>query len=416
MFSDYPSGQSGVARVVEELLFELCRRDDIALTAVAASGDDPLLDVTRSALYLESQGRKEFQPALTGRFGLAELYFRIFSSSSAAGFSSAMASIRSRPARLLARAVRKIDRPRVSLRNGSYDIFHSPFLKLPARNVVGDLARVLTVHDLIFLKNPEFMTPGLVSFLQRIFDSVDYERDWVICNSDFTKHEFCEYSGMVPERVFVTPLAAADRFRPISDPDRLAEVRRKYLIPDGPYLLALSQFQPRKNFSHLIRCFSRLLSEQPGLDAHLVMVGSPGWLFEEIFAAGRDSDEIVNRIIFTGFVADEDLSAVYSGATAFVFPSLYEGFGLPPLEAMQCGVPVITSNTTALPEVVGGAGLLVDPTDKDSLCQAMLDVLSSSDLRRELSRKGLVRSREFSWALCAQRTVDAYNEIFGASS
>jgi glycosyltransferase involved in cell wall biosynthesis len=113
-------------------------------------------------------------------------------------------------------------------------------------------------------------------------------------------------------------------------------------------------------------------------------------------------------VIFTGYVPNPDLSAIYSGATALLFPSLYEGFGLPALEAMQCGLPVVASNTTAFPEVIGDAGLLVNPTDADSLCQAMLDLLSSEALRRELSERGLVRSKDFSWANCAERTVAAY--------
>ncbi|MBC8032318.1 MAG: glycosyltransferase family 4 protein [Pyrinomonadaceae bacterium] len=410
-FFNHQDGQSGVYRTVEELLLELCKRDDIELRAVAASGEDPLLDVTNSALYIARQAGCQFDPALSGRFGLSEIYFRTFGSSSRVGDADFQAAGNYRARQYITRAVRKIDRPRLGLKHGGYDVFHSPFLKLPSRAVIGDIPRVLTVYDLIFLKNPEFMTPALVAFLQRIFESVDYERDWVICISEFTKQEFCDYSGMLPERVFVTPLAAADHFRPISNAERIADARQKYSIPNGNYFLALSALQPRKNFSHLIRCFCRLLLEQPHLDINLVIVGAPGWLYEEIFATGGTSSEFRNRITFTGFVANEDLSAVYSGATAFVFPSLYEGFGLTPLEAMQCGLPVITSNTTALPEVVGEAGLLVNPTDADSLCQAMFDILSKPDLRSELSRKGLLRSEKFSWASCAQKTVEAYKKI-----
>jgi glycosyltransferase involved in cell wall biosynthesis len=417
-FFNYPSGQSGVYRTVEELLLELCKRTDIELTAVAASGDNPLVDVINSAAYVRSQVNCRFDPALGGRFGLSDRYFRTFGSASRrskAKTSIAPDSGNHKARQFITRAIRKIDRPRLAFKRGSYDVFHSPFLKLPSREVIGDIPRVLTVYDLIFLKNPEFMTPALVTYLQRIFDSIDYERDWIICISEFTKQEFCEYTGMLPERVFVTPLGAVDHFRPVDDLDQIAEARRKYGIPEGDYLLTLSALQPRKNFSHLIHSFFQLISEHPTLNVNLVIVGAPGWLYDEIFAAGDSSSDFRSRVFFTGYVANEDLSAVYSGATAFLFPSLYEGFGLPPLEAMQCGLPVIASNTTALPELVGDAGLLVDPTDAPALSQAMFDLLSSSDLRHDLSLKGLLRSKEFSWANCAQLTVDAYKEITGNS-
>lgn len=417
-----PSGQSGVYRTVEELLRELCRRSDIELTAVAASGDNPLVDVTNSSRYVARHDKLacRFDPALTGRLGLSNLYRRSCSGGStpragASPGSSIGPRISRKASRILSRVVTKLDRTRVSFGPGRYDLFHSPFLKLPPHAVIGGIPRMLTVYDLIFLKNAEFMTTALVTFLKAIFASVDVETDWVACISEFTKHEFCEFTGMSPERVFVTPLAAADHFRPVRDPDQISAVQRKYGIPAGACFLTLSALQPRKNFSHLIRCFVRLLSDHPGLDVNLVIVGAPGWLYEEIFTAGRMSGDLRNRIVFTGFVANEDLSAVYSGAAAFLFPSLYEGFGLPPLEAMQCGVPVIVSNTTALPEVVGDAALLVDPTDADALCQAMLDVLTNAELSHELSVKGLLRSKRFSWAACAQKTADAYTIVAGVA-
>jgi glycosyltransferase involved in cell wall biosynthesis len=213
---------------------------------------------------------------------------------------------------------------------------------------------------------------------------------------------------MAPNRVFVTPLAAADHFRAVSDTDTISAARLKYGIPEGDYFLALGALQPRKNFIHLIRCFFRLLCDQPNLSVNLVIIGATAWMYDEIFSAIGPSTHLRRRIVFAGFVADEDLSAVYSGATAFLFPSSYEGFGLPPLEAMQCGTPVIASNTTAIPEVIGDAGLLVDPKDTESLCQAMLELLTNEELRHQLSQKGFMRSRKFSWAKCAEKTVDAY--------
>jgi glycosyltransferase involved in cell wall biosynthesis len=215
---------------------------------------------------------------------------------------------------------------------------------------------------------------------------------------------------MSPDRVFVAPLAAANHFHQVTNMDKITAVRQRYNIPEGNYFLSLAAPQPRKNLIHLIRCFLRLLAEKQALDVNLVLVGSKnlGWMYEEIFAAVEDVPEYRSRVIFTGYIPDEDLSEIYSGAKAFVFPSLYEGFGLPPLEAMQCGTPVITSNTTSLPEVVGDAGILVDPKDEDALCQAMLSLLTDEALWQELSQKGLERSKHFSWAKCAADTVEVY--------
>ena len=190
--------------------------------------------------------------------------------------------------------------------------------------------------------------------------------------------------------------------------------RAKYGILDGPYILSLSTLEPRKNIDHTIRCFARLIRDENIRDLNLVLVGTKGWDFDRIFGELTNHDQLRDRIIVTGYVADEDLSAIYSGARMFVYPSFYEGFGLPPLEAMQCGVPVITSNTSSLPEVVGNAGLMVDPKDGDALCQAMFDIYRQPSLRDDLSRRSIERSRAFSWDICARETVRAYRSALGS--
>jgi glycosyltransferase involved in cell wall biosynthesis len=157
-----------------------------------------------------------------------------------------------------------------------------------------------------------------------------------------------------------------------------------------------------------MHCFFRLLSEHPNLDVNLVLAGSRRFIAGEMF---EPYQQFNSRIIYTGYIADEDLSALYSGATAFIFPSLYEGFGLPPLEAMSCGTPVISSNRTSLPEVVGDAGIMVDPKDEDELCQAMLNLLKDNNLVQELREKGFERSKNFSWTKCTADTVDVYKSV-----
>jgi glycosyltransferase involved in cell wall biosynthesis len=148
-------------------------------------------------------------------------------------------------------------------------------------------------------------------------------------------------------------------------------------------------------------------------DLSLVLVGTKGWNYEKIFEEILAKPEIRDRIIVTGYADDEDLAAIYSGASVFVYPSFYEGFGLPPLEAMQCGVPVITSNTSSLPEVVGDAGIMVTPADADALCQAMLKICSDQALHQSLSVKALQRAQQFSWNACLEKTIGAYRLACG---
>jgi glycosyltransferase involved in cell wall biosynthesis len=146
-------------------------------------------------------------------------------------------------------------------------------------------------------------------------------------------------------------------------------------------------------------------------------VGTLGWSYERIFQSlPSTSESLRSRVILTGYVPDEDLSAIYSGASVFVYPSLYEGFGLPPLEAMQCGVPVITSNTSSLPEVVGTAGILIDPQQGDELCQALLKVLSSAELQAQMSQKSLEQADRFSWEQCVEQTALIYRTALNNSS
>ena len=168
------------------------------------------------------------------------------------------------------------------------------------------------------------------------------------------------------------------------------------------------QLYQEKNIAHLVRCFAQVIQEQNIQDLNLVLVGSQGWDYDAILQEISSQYTLRSRIIVTGRVADQDLAAIYSGAVAFVYPSLYEGFGLPPLEAMQCGVPVITSNTSSLPEVVGDAGILLDPTDVDALCHSIFKIYNQLSLREKMSAKSLEQAKKFSWERCTEETLDAY--------
>lgn len=291
------------------------------------------------------------------------------------------------------------------------DIFHATYCPLPNIAKKKKLCKFLTVYDLIPVLYPHFF--GLdnpdSTIVKMALESLERDQDWVICISQATKHDLCNYLKIDPSRVFVTPLAASkDLFYPCHNPKKIKNIQSKYRVPDAPYLLSLCTLEPRKNIEHVIRCFTHLIQEENIKDLCLVLVGNLvlGWdkILDEIY----NQTFLRNRIIFTGRVADEDLAALYSGALAFVYPSFYEGFGLPPLEAMQCGVPVITSNTSSLPEVVGDAGIMLEPTDSNGLCQSILDIYNKPYFRESMSLKSLEQSKKFSWEKCTRETIAAY--------
>jgi len=290
-----------------------------------------------------------------------------------------------------------------------FDIFHSLYYGLPPRGAIGGRARVLTVFDLAPIRFPEFFPPEFnFAHFRGIMRSVEPGRDHVITCSASTKRDFCDFTSISADQVHVVPLAAsAAVFHPEREPRRIATVRRRYGIPPGRYLLALFTLEPRKNAAGLVRAFAELVRRSELAETTLVIAGALGWDSAIERQLGVDA-ALRQRIVFTGRVPDADMSPLYSAATAFVYPSYYEGFGLPVLEAMQCGVPVIASNTSSLPEVVGDAGVLVDPHDIEGLTNAIHGVITDDTRRAELGRAGLARSRLFSWERHMAETVDVY--------
>ena len=289
------------------------------------------------------------------------------------------------------------------------DIYHSPFYPIPDYvKKLKKLKKFLTVYDLIPVLYPQFFGKTGKGVMKQVLKSIN-ENVWVTCISHATKNDLCNYlPSLDPSRVFVTHLAASSLFYPCYDLAKIGAVKAKFGIPNGPYLLSLSTLEPRKNVTQTIKCFSRLVEDEALNDLSLVLVGTKGWNFDPIFNAIEANPKICDRIVVTGYVADEYLAPLYSGAMMFVYPSFYEGFGLPPLEAMQCGVPVITSNTSSLPEVVGEAGIMVDPEDGDALRQAMLTIYNSTEVRQKMSADSLAQASKFSWKKCAGQTIDAY--------
>ena len=212
----------------------------------------------------------------------------------------------------------------------------------------------------------------------------------VLVLSESVRQDIIETYGISPERVTTIPIAAPAHFRPVTDEKELGRARHSYGIV-GDYILSVGSIQPRKNLTRLASAYARLRCERPkGKLPKLVIVGKQAWLYDETLRAIEKSG-IGDLTVLTGYVPETDLPALYSGAICFVYPSYFEGFGLPPLEAMKCGTPVIAGNRTSMPEVVGEAGLLVDPFDETAIASAIACLIDNSDLRAELRVKGLKR-------------------------
>jgi glycosyltransferase involved in cell wall biosynthesis len=290
------------------------------------------------------------------------------------------------------------------------DIYHSPFEPIPEQICnINHIKKFSTIYDLIPVLYPDFFpTQGGNNTVLKVLSNLNAD-SWVFCISHSTKNDLCNYSKIIdPSQVFVTQLAASDLFYPCSDLQKSINVRHKYGIPNAPYILSLGTLEPRKNVDHVIRCFLRLIEQEKNSNLNLVLVGNKGWKYDKIFSEISNDSRLKNRVITTGYVNDEDLSTLYSNAVAFVYLSFYEGFGLPPLEAMQCGIPVITSNTSSLPEVVGDAGILLNPKDADGLCNNLLRLENSLSLRQSMAQKSLKQAKKFSWQHTLQETIKGY--------
>lgn len=296
-----------------------------------------------------------------------------------------------------------------ALRRLRVDVFHGmDHVGIPLVGRTGKY--VVTVHDVIPLILPETFTRRHRAIVRVALARIRRKADRVIVPSHTVKRDVVRYAGVPEDRVVVTPEGCEPRFRPVSSEGAMRDVAARYGLPSR-YLLAVGTLEPRKNLTALLDAFARLLrcgAVDP--DLRLVLAGARGWLDEPIFRTVR-SLGLEPAVHFPGFIDDDDLPAVYSGAALFVFPSLYEGFGLPPLEAMACGVPVVTSNVSSMPEVAGDAAMLVDPRDVDGLAAAIARVLRDRALRARLRVAGITRARQFSWEATARRTLDAYASL-----
>ena len=296
--------------------------------------------------------------------------------------------------------------PPLELAGFKADILHCPdFLIPPAlnRNII------LTIHDLAFIRHPDFNFEWFIKKYTREVRQNIRKAKMVIADSLSTKNDIIKFFNTDPEKVEVIYLAADRIFRKLSENEIDTGILRKYKI-NKKYILSVGTIEPRKNFDALIRAFNRIKQESAGAGYKLVITGRTGWKSEATYAE-RESSPFKEDILFTGRVPDEDLVQLYNQAELFVYPSLFEGFGLPPLEAMSCGIPVIALDTSSLKEVIGDGGILVEAGNEQALENEILNVIKNNTLKEMLKEKSLVQAGKFSWEDTAQKTIELYNKI-----
>jgi glycosyltransferase involved in cell wall biosynthesis len=286
------------------------------------------------------------------------------------------------------------------------DVLHIPFYYLP---LGAPLTSVVTVYDVRFARFPATYRRARLLFLRWAVPQSLRRARRIIAISEFTKREIVEAFDVSPDKIAVTPLAVSSRFQPAAAPEQIAAIRLKYGFR-APFVLCVGTIEPRKNLERTVEAFGRL--RRRGTDHILVLAGPPYFGMHRLAATiARLRLEGVVRVI--GHVPDEEMPALYSAADVFVYPSLYEGFGIPVLEAMTCGTPVVASNVSSIPEVAGEAAVLFDPRDAEALAGAIEAVLSSAEVTARLRAAGRERAACFTWAETARRTVDAYRQAAG---
>jgi glycosyltransferase involved in cell wall biosynthesis len=406
LVNQWESARSGIFRVVEQTVLGLAERPNVDLRLCSA---ESWWNYDQTRTYLRQSGTFSEELLLPNSLvskGLVSLQRAV--ERPIAGPRSANVS-----ARILRRFSGTIVRrfaplPASALRGR--DILHSGYLPLPeCSGEVKNLRRFLTIYDLVPILFPYTVTAQTREVFGRIIASIGPDVH-CLCISDTTKNDLCEHLSLTPDRVTVTPLAASrELFFPVKDTELIAHAMTQVGVPPGArYLLCVNTLQPLKNISAAIRAFAAFVQESRIEDLYFVLVGGRGWAFEQILNEVANCNLAKDRIIVAGYVSDNQLAPLYSGALAFLYPSLYEGFGLPPLEAMQCGTPVITGNAPAFREVVGANGIMVDPANESEISQAIGDLYSNPELRTQKAAAGIQRARTFTWSNYGTRVFDAY--------
>lgn len=289
---------------------------------------------------------------------------------------------------------------------GSIALFHATDFVLPP--TLPRTRTLLTVHDLSFVRVPETSPPRLKAYLDVVVPRSVARADHVLADSEATKRDLVELYDTPPDKITVLLSGVDARFHPVRNLAALDAVRQKYHLPDRPFILSVGTVQPRKNYARLIHALALLRSR--GHEVDLVIAGGKGWLDDPIYDALRDA-RMTDFVHFIGFAHDDDLPALYSAAACVAVPSLYEGFGIPVLEGMACGTPVLTSTVSSLPEVAGNAALTIPPDDIAAIAEGLERLLTEEHLRQTLVSRGLERAQTFTWERAAAQLLEVYDQL-----
>lgn len=290
--------------------------------------------------------------------------------------------------------------------SGQVDIYHGPNFALP--RLKGKLSKVVTIHDLAYLKYPQYSPPETVAYLNRVVPKALAAADVIATVSQEARRILVEHYKVPRERTVVIPNGVGADFRRITDPTLLEAIRLKFGLKQ-PFVLSVGTLEPRKNHLGLIKAFAQLQARKRE-PAMLVFAGGEGWLYEETRRMVTEL-QLESKVRFLGRVSDLELAALYSMADVFAFPSFFEGFGIPPLEAMACGAPVITSNISSLLEVAGDAAILIDPHDTDALAHAITRLLEDEQLQEDLRQKGYQQVQRYTWSIAAYKMLSVYHKL-----
>lgn len=383
LMKEVKGAHSGIFRVADELFRRLANHQDIDLYPLVTDKRGDLLYYLQSIGHEDLYAKALFMPKLKKTTKGHSFFHRIMGKFA---------------------FIRYAKKYNARLKN--YDWYFSPASAISPIVYKSDINVALFVHDLIPIVRPDLTTNDKFNNKYRWWMK-SASPDLIFFNSESSQNDFLNFRcDFDKSKTSVTYLAADNKFKKLEDINQINKAKAKYGIDSQQYILALSDLGKRKNFPHLIRSFIRFLENTNAHDVKLVIAGPKRDSYNDIILTINDYEHYKNNIILTGFIAEEDVATLYSGASMFIYPSLYEGFGLPILEAMQCGTPVICSNNSSLPEVAGNAALYISGLDEEETASAIERLFSDANLKKDLSHKAINRSAQFSWKTCINNIVE----------